>query len=125
MKPNQKPPCVVVVEEYDDSRRVLKRLLEANGYSVRPAATIKEAMYIIQRDGCDLLISDVLLPDGTALDLMRTLATADAPPRAIAMTDGTSFEDKAAYAEAGFTGFVAKPILFTQLLAEVERALAH
>jgi len=116
---------VVVVEDDADSRRATERVLVANGYDVKSASTVKEALYLIERYGCDLLLSDVLLPDGTALELMRTLADADAAPKAIAMAGKLSIDRQAEFADAGFTGFVAKPVLFTQLLTEVERALTH
>jgi DNA-binding NtrC family response regulator len=118
-------PCVVVVDEHEDSRQAMQRALAANGYDVKSAGTVKEALYIIERYGCDLLISDMLLPDGTAVDLLRSLADAHEAPKAIAMTDNTSFKERSAAAEAGFTAFVSKPVMFTQLLTEVDRVLAH
>ena len=125
MTGKERRPCVVVVEDHDIARRTLARLLEANGYDVRPAATIQEALYVIERHGCDLLISDMILPDGTGLELMRALAERRQAPVAIAMTGKASAEDQTECAKAGFGGFVPKPILFTQLLTEVERLLPH
>lgn len=125
MTTKDRRPCVVVVEEHEDSRRAMHRALAANGYDVQSAGTVKEALYLIERHGCDLLISDLLLPDGTAIELLRSLADAGEAPRAIAMTDNTSFKDQAAATQAGFTGFVGKPVMFTQLLTEVDRVLAH
>jgi DNA-binding NtrC family response regulator len=118
-------PCVVVVEEHEDSRRAMQRALAANGYDVKCAGTVKEAIYIVERYGCDLLISDMLLPDGTAVELLRSLADVGETPKAIAMTDNTSFKDQADAAKAGCIAFVSKPVMFTQLLTEVDRALAH
>src|SRR5688500_1198704 len=125
MTVKERRPCVVVVEDHDVARRTLSRLLQANGYDVRPAATVQEALYVIEHHGCDLLISDMILPDGTGLELMRALAERRQTPVAIAMTGRTSADDQAEFAEAGFAGFVPKPVLFTQLLTEVERLLPH
>ena len=114
-----------MVEDHEDSRRAIRRLLDANGYDVKAVASVKEALYVLERYGCDLLISDILLPDGTGIELMRTLAAGNGVPKAIAMTGSTSSDDQTACAKAGFTAFVPKPIMFTQLLKEVERVLAH
>src|SRR5687768_14632045 len=102
MTPTDRRPCVVVVEEHEESRRAMQRALAANGYDVKSAGTVKEALYLIERYGCDLLVADIVLPDGTAVELLRSLADAGEAPKAIAMTDNTSFKDQAAAAKAGF-----------------------
>src|SRR4051812_17700019 len=82
--------CVVVVEDHADSRRALARLLEMSGYEVRCAGSVHEALEVVASHGCDLLIADLGLPDGSGLDLMRQLRGAYGLTRGIALTGLTS-----------------------------------
>jgi DNA-binding response OmpR family regulator len=120
----RKRPCVVVVEDHEDSCHALVRLLAREGYSVVPAHSLQQAREAVERYGCDLLISDIGLPDGSGLDLMRELRKRHGVHKAIAMTGFTDADDERACAEAGFSAFVAKPVEFRSLQTVVGQLLA-
>ena len=65
----------------------------------------------------DLLISDIELPDGTGLELMRQLRERGLP--AIAMSGYGSEEDVRASLDAGFTEHLTKPVDLTRLIAAI------
>jgi CheY-like chemotaxis protein len=106
-------PCVVVAEDQDDSREVLSQLLARSGYAVHAAATIAEAVDLARRHGCDLLVADIGLPDGSGLELMRQVQAMHTHAKGIALTGLTSPEDVQ----------LPKPISFPALLSEMERLL--
>ena len=116
-------PRVVLVEDNKDSRSALARLLTLSGYAVRSAGTVGEALAVVQTHGCDLLISDIGLPDGSGLDLMQQLGQTHGLKRGIALTGYTSDADVKACAEAGFVKYIAKPVSYDVLLTEVRGLL--
>jgi CheY-like chemotaxis protein len=118
-----RPPCVVVAEDHDESRSALERLLAANGYVVHSAATVADAIALARHHGCDLLISDIGLPDGSGLELMRQVKAIHRHSRGIAVTGFTSPAEVQACIDAGFERFLPKPVSFAALLTEMERLL--
>jgi len=125
MASKDRPPCVLVAEDHDDSRSALERLLAANGYVVHSAATVAEAITLARHHGCDLLISDIGLPDGSGLELMRQVKAIHRHSRGIAVTGFTTPEEVQACVDAGFERFLPKPVSFAALLTEMERLLQN
>lgn len=117
-------PRLVVVEDQADSREALARLLAYSGYSVRSASCVSDALEVVRRHGCDLLIADLGLPDGSGLELPRRLRTDGTMP-AIALTGYTSPEDAKRCADAGFLTFLPKPVDYATLAAEVGRIVGR
>src|SRR4030095_9722116 len=64
---------ILLVEDHVDTRQTLNRLLERRGYTVREAGDVASAMEVAQEYDFDVLVSDIGLPDGTGMDLMRRL----------------------------------------------------
>ena len=64
---------VLLVEDHDETRLSLERLLERRRYSVISAASISEARAIAEAQSFDVVISDIGLPDGLGYELMQEL----------------------------------------------------
>ena len=111
----QKPPCVVVVDDHKDSCRALVRLLAHAGYRVVSAHSVREAREAIERHGCDLLIADIGLPDGSGLDLLADVRVRHGVKKAIALTGLTDKDDVKACLAAGFNAYMSKPVQFEEL----------
>lgn len=62
---------LLLVEDHADTARVLGRLLRHNGHEVELANSLGEAVEALLRQPFDLLLSDLDLPDGTGIDLLR------------------------------------------------------
>ena len=96
-----------MVENHEDTRILLCILLEQMGHVVTTAASMLEALREIPRSHCDVLISDIGLPDGDGWELMRRL---EHPPRyAIAMSGLGMNGDRARSREVGFQHHLVKP----------------
>ncbi len=119
------PPCIVLVEDDRASATALSRLLGAAGYTVIAAASVREAREVVGRHGCDLLIADLGLPDGSGLDLLRELREIYGPQKGIALTGFTAAGDVAACAEAGFSAYLSKPVRYAELELTIRRLLAE
>jgi len=117
------PLRILLVEDHADTARILSRLLRTEGYAVETVADIASALDRVNRSGFDLLISDLGLPDGSGMDLMRQLVASNQPIKAIALS-GYGMDDNIRRSrEAGFAEHLVKPVNFPQLQAAIERVV--
>jgi len=114
---------ILMVEDNDDTSHVMKHLLERQGYRVEAVNTIASAFERAITGEFDLLISDIGLPDGSGIELMRKLAQIR-PIRGIAVSGFGMEEDVRRSIEAGFAEHLTKPINFKQLNEAVQRLMA-
>jgi CheY-like chemotaxis protein len=105
---------LLVIEDHEPTLAVLKRLLCRHGHDVLTACTVKDALLLATTHPFDLVISDIGLPDGNGIDLMRQL-TKDYGLRGIALTGYGMAADHAKTQQAGFLAHLVKPINFDQL----------
>jgi DNA-binding response OmpR family regulator len=113
------PLCILLVEDDKDSLSALSRLLRLSGHRPLAAASAEEAVRLAAAEKCDLVVSDVGLPDRSGLDLMRELSATHNVP-GIAVSGYTDAADVRECAKAGFARHLKKPIDFDALLAAVE-----
>ena len=110
---------VLLVEDHSDTRNVLTKLLANCGCDVTAVGTVREAVAAAERQQYDLLLSDIGLPDGTGLDVMRHVA-ARSKVTGIALSGFGQDDDIRRSREAGFVTHLTKPVSF-QALKEVIR----
>ena len=110
---------ILLVEDHPDTARVMERVLVSLGHSVLLAASVQEARTIINSSLFDLLISDIGLPDGTGLDVVRATRARHQVP-AIAVTGFGMDSDIARTREAGFDAHVTKPVDIHRLSKLIE-----
>ncbi|HEX8342535.1 MAG TPA: ATP-binding protein [Tepidisphaeraceae bacterium] len=115
---------LLLVEDHEDTARVLRRLLSMRGYDVRLAASATAAFAAAEAEAFDLVISDIGLPDGNGYDLMRRLR-AKGFDAGIAMTGYGREEDVAASRAAGFAAHVVKPVDLQQLVRTIQSVIAQ
>ena len=113
------PLRILLVEDHADTSTALAFALEHEGYSVELATSVADALATAERNDIDLLVSDLGLPDGSGLDLMRTLK-ARKPIRGIALTGYGRREDVADTRDAGFERHLTKPVDLPNLIAAIE-----
>jgi CheY-like chemotaxis protein len=111
---------ILLVEDHIDTANAMKRLLAKRGYAVQAATSVAEALRMAANHSFDVLISDIGLPDGTGLQLMRELG-ARRPVKGIALTGFGMEEDVERSREAGFIEHLTKPINMEQLQAALDR----
>lgn len=112
---------ILLVEDNKDTLNYMALVLGTRGHEVTTAEGLAQAI-LAAAQPFDLLISDIELPDGTGLELMRQLHGRGLP--AIAMSGYGSEEDVLASREAGFAAHLTKPVDLTRLLAAVRGATA-
>jgi CheY-like chemotaxis protein len=117
---------IFIVENHEDTRTLLGLLLEQLGHVVFAAATMKEALQALPDAHCDVLISDIGLPDGNGWELMQRLGE-NRPAYAIAMSGFGQASDRQRSLHAGYRHHLLKPVEPNQLenlLDEAARELA-
>jgi signal transduction histidine kinase len=111
---------ILLVEDHADTRQMLSVLLRSFGCVVWAAGSVREAVEIGDRERIDLLVSDIGLPDGTGIDVMRHLHERQ-KIKGIAMSGFGQDEDLRRSREAGFTAHLTKPINFQTLHEEIQK----
>jgi two-component system, cell cycle response regulator DivK len=117
---------VLVVDDFEDSRFSLSRLLEIEGYEVIEATDGAQAIEMAIKDRPDLILMDLSLPVVDGLSATRQIRQNDAMRRVpiIALTAHDLTDVQKVAEEAGCTDYAPKPIDFTQLISLMEKYLA-
>jgi two-component system, chemotaxis family, CheB/CheR fusion protein len=106
-----RPPArVLLVEDHEDTARALVRLLQKQGHDVTHARDLASAGHSLETDVWELLISDIGLPDGSGLELMRRLRAKHPAARGIALSGYGMDRDVQLSLEAGFSAHLVKPV---------------
>lgn len=114
---------ILLVEDHADTQRILSRLFQKWGYSVTSTHCVAKALDLAAHEPFDLLVSDIGLPDGSGLDIMRE--TKDRYGlHGIALSGFGTDDDRRQSRAAGFDEHLTKPVGIESLRAAVERILS-
>lgn len=115
---------ILLAEDNEDLRKSMARML-ATHFQVQEAANGQEAWEKIEKEGTDLVVSDIMMPDIDGLELCKRLkgsfATAHIP--VILITARISDSDRVEGYEAGADGYICKPLKMSVLLAKINNLL--
>ena len=114
---------ILLVDDHPDTCAALEKLLKLRGHTVIAAPNMHAALGIAASDSFDLLISDVGLPDGNGMDLLRYLR-AMRPIRGIAISGFGADADIRRSLEAGFSEHLVKPVKLEKLEAAMQHAMS-
>jgi CheY-like chemotaxis protein len=112
---------VLLVEDHEDSAATLSMVLSIKGYPVRVARTVAEARGMTA--DCDVLVSDISLPDGSGLDVLRE-ARQHGDVKAIAVSGYGTEDDVRQSTEAGFAEHLVKPFDPERLIEMLDQLAA-
>ncbi len=128
MAPSARRPAgfpILLVEDKDSLRAMLRHALESQGHSVVEARDQREAILALQSMRPGVVVSDLRLPEGDGLGVLRAAKDQDPSLPVIMMTAFGSIQDAVSAMKDGALDFLAKPVDPDHLLLLVERALAH
>ena len=118
-----KQPKILLVEDTEDNRFMMRRLLEMDGYAVVEARNGQEAVQLAEQEKPQLVLMDLSLPviDGLAATRLvrRIPGLAETPIIAVSAHDTADFKEDALV--AGCNSYITKPIDF----AELEKLIAE
>ena len=115
---------ILLVDDHLDTARAMGRLLKRWGCDVKTADSVASALKVADASQFDILISDIGLPDGSGLDLIRELKNRY-PVRGIAVSGFGMEEDLSSSRRAGFSEHLVKPVDLGQLETTIRKLLAN
>jgi two-component system, cell cycle response regulator DivK len=119
-------PLVLVVEDFEDNRFMMRRLLEMSGYQVVEAVNGNQAVEAAAREQPDIILMDLSLPQLDGLAATRRIREQQGSRRvpivAVSAHDSADFHAEAL--AAGCNEYVTKPIDFDQLVDLLSRLTA-
>jgi DNA-binding NtrC family response regulator len=116
---------ILLVEDKDSLRTMLRHALEAQGHTVVEARDQPEAEAALQATRPAIVLSDLRLPDGDGFGVLRAAKDLEPELPVIVMTAYGSIQDAVAAMKEGALDFLAKPVDPDVLLLMVERALVQ
>lgn len=115
---------ILLAEDHVDSATAMARMLSHFGHEVDTAGSSAAALGLYRQRDYDLVLSDIGLPDGNGLDLVRKMKeTRDVP--AIALTGFGTEEDIVQSQKSGFVRHLTKPVNFQQLKEAIEQLFSR
>lgn len=115
---------ILVVDDHGDTLRSMKLLLKRLGYEVLGAETMADALRIAREEEFDILLSDIGLPDGSGLELLKLIRLRRNVP-ALALSGFGMEEDVARSRDAGFADHLTKPVSIDRLQAAISELEAQ
>jgi DNA-binding NtrC family response regulator len=116
---------VLLVEDKDSLRAMLRHALEAQGHEVLEARDQAEAIQQLERARPAVVLTDLKLPNGDGFGVLRAAKELDPELQVVVMTAYGSIQDAVTAMREGAMDFLAKPVDPDHLLLMVERAIAQ
>ncbi len=119
-------PLVLIVDDVAENVEVLYRLLQEEGYRFAVAQNVEETFGAVEKEVPDLILLDVMLPDGNGFDAAEELLKrySDHYLPIIFITARTHVDDKLRGFEAGGVDYITKPFEYREVQARVKTHLA-
>ena len=119
---SRRSPAVLVVDDEADLRELLSLTLLRLGLDVDTAESVSAARSLLARNRYSLCLTDMRLPDGTGLELVREVAQSSGTPIAVITAYGSA-ENAVAALKAGAFDYLTKPVDLDQLRLLVRSAV--
>ena len=100
---------ILYVEDHEDTRDLIRLILQQMGYTVSTVDTIAGALALTTREIFDLYLLDSRLPDGSGVDLCRKLRLADTETPIVFYSAAAYEVDRDTAMQSGAQGYLVKP----------------
>ncbi len=115
-------PTILVVDDDSATRKMINIALTSNGFNVVDAATAAEALSAVGRANPDVILLDLILPDGDGVDICRRIRQ-ESDVSIIMVTAKRDLTDRLAGLDAGADDYVTKPLSTGELIARIKSLL--
>ncbi len=121
------PARILIADDYDDNRELLRLMLESSGHDVRETRNGHECVAAAQTEIFDLVLIDISMPHLDGWGALRALRAAERTRTlpCVAVTAYAAEQDRQRALTAGFNAFISKPYHAKELLAVVAHVLAQ
>jgi DNA-binding response OmpR family regulator len=114
---------ILIVDDEVDLVTTYERLLHRKGYRVVSAGSCREGLLVLEREPLALVVTDLRLPDGDGLDIVRAARRTPTPTPSLVVTGFASEASRAAALASGAAGYLAKPFAASDLVSLVQGTL--
>lgn len=114
---------ILVVDDDESNRITLERLLKREGFSVRHAASGRDAVATFREQPTDLVLTDLKMPGMTGIDVLKATKTLDPDLEVVVMTAYGTVETAVEAMKEGAYDFVSKPLKRLELMTCLRKAL--
>lgn len=121
--PASQPARILVIDDEPDLRTLYELTLLREGYRVEAAGDLAQARQQLQDHQFDTVITDMRLPDGLGLELLRELVAQQRPERCVVITAHGSAENAVEALKAGAFDYLTKPVDLKQFRSVVASAI--
>ena len=119
----QATPRILIIDDEPDLRTLYELTLLRQGYRVESAGNLQQAREFLKAHHFDAVITDMRLPDGLGLELLRDLASQQRPERCVVITAHGSAENAVESLKAGAFDYLTKPVDLKQFRSVVASAV--
>lgn len=110
---------VLIVDDEDRIRDLVKQYLKFEGYEYSEAANGQQAVELFQKEPCDLIVMDVMMPFMDGISALRMIRESSPVPVILLTAKGEEY-DKVLGLELGADDYITKPFSMRELLARVK-----
>lgn len=114
---------ILIVEDEPSLRELIQRSLEKERYVVETAGDFNSALYKIEDYDYDCVLLDIMLPDGSGLDLLERLKALHKRENVIIISAKDSLEDKVLGLELGADDYLPKPFHLAELNVRIKSVI--
>jgi two-component system, cell cycle response regulator DivK len=116
---------ILIVEDNDKNMKLVRDVLQAKGYDTLEAGTGEDGVRLAAQRKPDLVLMDIQLPGISGIDALRALRADPQTARipVVAVTASVMQQDRKQITEAGFDGYLGKPINLREFLDTVRTVL--
>jgi len=114
---------ILVIEDDEEIRRLLRTTLSAQHYIVREASTVAGGTLLATQQMCDLILLDLGLPDGDGIKVIQKVREKQHTVPILVLSVRSDDRDKILALDAGADDFINKPVSMGVLLARLRAAL--
>lgn len=119
---NEIKPSILIIDDERNTRDVLGRMMRRN-YEVTLAADATEAVNLIERHDFDVILTDLQMPGGGGMSVLRATREKVPPPPCIVLTAYGSIESAVNAVKGGAADFITKPVNFDHLKVKIDQLL--
>ncbi len=113
---------ILVVDDEESMRDVLKKMLSAEGYRVSIAENGKKALALLEKERFDHILCDIRMPGMGGLELLREITARNIPGTAIMMSAFGTVETAVEAMKLGAYDYISKPFMSDEILLTLKKA---
>jgi two-component system, NtrC family, response regulator PilR len=117
------PPCILVIDDEPDLRTLYELSLTREGYEVVTADSVTQSLAALNQRSFHVVVSDMQLPDGLGLEVLKFLAQGQRSERCVVITAHGSAENAVEALKAGAFDYLSKPVDLKQFRSVVAQAV--